>query len=261
MKYHNRMENKMKRIGIIGAMEEEVAILKEQMAEQSAVKNRHYPQSTNFPIREQRVLKKANMTFVQGELWGTDTVLVVSGIGKVNMAICTQILIDLFDVDVVINTGVAGSLNAALDIGDIILSTCAQQHDMDVSPLGDPVGVIPRMDVSIFRADETLIKLAKAACEKANPDIRCYTGKVVSGDQFIADAAKKDYLVQTFHGDCAEMEGAAMAQTAYLNHIPFLIIRAISDKADNSGHMDYPVFAKQAITHTVRLLEEMYKQL
>lgn len=232
----------MKKIGLIGAMEEEVAILKEQM-------------------NEKKEQMKAGMTFIQGNLWGTDTVLVVSGIGKVNMAICTQLLIDLYEIDTVINTGVAGSLNNALDIGDIVLSSCAQQHDMDVSPLGDPVGIIPRMDTSIFPADESLVTLAKEACEKANPDIHCHIGKIVSGDQFIASAEKKDYLIETFQGDCAEMEGAAMAQTAYLNQVPFLIIRAISDKADNSGHMDYSVFARQAITHTVNLLEEMYRRL
>lgn len=229
----------MNTIGLIGAMDEEVAILKEQMT-------------------DTKEMTKAGMTFVEGDLWGRKTVVVVSGIGKVNMAVCTQILIDIYAVDTVINTGVAGSLNTALEIGDIVLSRCAQQHDMDVSPLGDPVGIIPRMDESIFPADETLLKLAKEACEKANPDIICHIGKVVSGDQFIADSEKKQYLIETFGGDCAEMEGAAMAQVAYLNHVPFLILRAISDKADNSGHMDYPTFAKQAITHTVALLKELY---
>lgn len=230
----------MNTIGLIGAMDEEVAILKQQMTD-----------------KEEKT--KAGMSFIHGNLWGTDTVVVVSGIGKVNMAICTQILIDEYQIDVVINTGVAGSLNNQLDIGDIILSECAQQHDMDVSPLGDPVGIIPRMETSIFPADQNLLALAKAACEKANTDIHCYTGKVVSGDQFIASSEKKNFLIQTFDGDCAEMEGAAMAQVAYLNQIPFLIIRAISDKADNSGHMDYPTFAKQAIVHTTNLLREMYQ--
>lgn len=235
------MKGNKRKIGLIGAMEEEVAILKENM-------------------KQPEEMTKAGMTFVHGNLWGTDTVVVVSGIGKVNMAVCTQILIDAYQIDTVINTGVAGSLNNTLDIGDIVLSRCAQQHDMDVSPLGDPVGIIPRMEQSIFPADEALIYLAKAACEKANPDIHCHIGKVVSGDQFIADAEKKDYLIQTFQGDCAEMEGAAMAQVAYLNQVPFLIIRAISDKADNSGHMDYPTFARQAIIHTVNLLKELYQQ-
>lgn len=232
----------MKTIGLIGAMEEEVAIVKENMAEVSEK-------------------TKAGMTFSHGMLWGIDTVVVVSGIGKVNMAICTQILVDEYDVDYVINTGVAGSLNNKLDIGDIVLSCCAQQHDMDVSPLGDPVGIIPRMDESVFPADEQLIALAKDACEEANPDIHCHVGKVLSGDQFIASAEKKDFLIATFQGDCAEMEGASMAQVAYLNKVPFLIIRAISDKADNSGHMDYPTFAKQAIEHTVKLLRKLYEGL
>ena len=219
----------MKKIGLIGAMDEEVAIIKEEMTNTNEV-------------------TKAGMTFVEGDFYGIKTVAVVSGIGKVNMAVCTQILCDDFHVTMVINTGVAGSLNNALDIGD-------------VSPLGDPVGIIPRMEQSIFTADETLVSLAKSACEKANPDIHCHIGKVVSGDQFIASAEKKNYLIETFHGDCAEMEGAAMAHTAYLNNVPFLIIRAISDKADNSGHMDYPVFAKQAIIHTVSLLKELYQHL
>ena len=126
----------MNTIGLIGAMDEEVAILKEQMT-------------------DTKEMTKAGMTFVEGILWGLKTVVVVSGIGKVNMAVCTQILIDIFSVDTVINTGVAGSLNNTLEIGDIVLSRCAQQHDMDVSPLGDPVGIIPRMDESIFAADET----------------------------------------------------------------------------------------------------------
>ena len=217
----------MKKIGLIGAMDEEVAIIKEEMTNTNEV-------------------TKAGMTFVEGDFYGIKTVAVVSGIGKVNMAVCTQILCDDFHVTMVINTGVAGSLNNTLDIGDIVLSSCAQEHDMDVSPLGDPVGIIPRMEQSIFTADETLVSLAKSACEKANPDIHCHIGKVVSGDQFIASA---------------EMEGAAMAHTAYLNNVPFLIIRAISDKADNSGHMDYPVFAKQAIIHTVSLLKELYQHL
>ena len=134
---------------------------------------------------------------------------------------------------------------------------------MDVSPLGDPVGIIPRMEQSIFTADETLISLAKSACEKANPDIHCHIGKVVSGDQFIASAEKKNYLIETFHGDCAEMEGAAMAHTAYLNNVPFLIIRAISDKADNSGHMDYPVLQNRQLSTPFLCLRNfinIYKQ-
>lgn len=225
-------------IGIIGAMEEEVAHLKEAMQVEETV-------------------ERAAMTFVKGKLDGKDVVVVRSGIGKVNAGICAQILADLFEVDTLINTGVAGSLDAAIDIGDIVISTDAVQHDMDVSALGDPVGQIPRMDTFAFPADERLVQLAVQANEEANPDIHTFTGRVVSGDQFVSDGSVKERLVTQFQAKCTEMEGAAIAQAAYLNRISCVIIRAISDKADNSSTMDYPTFEKQAITHTVRLVRNL----
>ena len=225
-------------IGIIGAMEEEVAHLKEAM-------------------QVEKTVERAAMTFVKGKLDGKDVVVVRSGIGKVNAGICAQILADLFEVDTLINTGVAGSLDAALDIGDIVISTDAVQHDMDVSALGDPVGQIPRMDTFAFPADERLVQLAVQANEEANPDIHTFTGRVVSGDQFVSDGAVKERLVTQFQAKCTEMEGAAIAQAAYLNRISCVIIRAISDKADNSSTMDYAAFEKQAITHTVRLVRNL----
>ena len=142
-------------IGIIGAMEKEVAILKEQME-----------------ISE--VVEKASMTFCKGMLCGKEVVVVRSGIGKVNAAICAQILVDRFGVDLLINTGIAGSLNAAIDIGDIVISKDAVQHDVDASTFGDPVGQVPNMDVLAFPADERLAKLAKEANEEANPDIHTF---------------------------------------------------------------------------------------
>ena len=232
----------MKCIGLIGAMEEEIAFVKKEM---------------KHPVE----FTKAGMTFIKGELWGRETVAAMSGIGKVNMAVCAQILIDVYEADLLINTGVAGSLNNDINIGDIVISTEAQQHDMDVSALGDPIGTIPRMEESIFKADKKLVEVAKNACEKANPDIRCFLGKVLSGDQFIAGREKKEWLVHNFAGDCAEMEGASMAQVAYLNAVPFVIIRAISDKADNSGQEDYETFAKKAIVHTIQLLRQLYTDL
>ena len=225
-------------IGIIGAMEEEVAHLKEAM-------------------QVEKTVERAAMTFVKGKLDGKDVVVVRSGIGKVNAGICAQILADLFEVDTLINTGVAGSLDAALDIGDIVISTDAVQHDIDVSALGDPVGQIPRMDTFAFPADERLVQLAVQANEEANPDIHTFTGRVVSGDQFVSDGAVKERLVTQFQAKCTEMEGAAIAQAAYLNKISCVIIRAISDKADNSSTMDYAAFEKQAITHTVRLVRNL----
>lgn len=235
------MENTMK-IGIIGAMEEEVAQLKEQM--------------TNITITS-----RASMEFYDGLLDGKAVTVVRSGIGKVNAGCCTQILADLFSVDCVINTGIAGSLDASIDIGDIVLCTDALQHDVDAVVFGYPLGVIPRMPVSAFPADNAMRTLAKTLCEKVNPEIKVHEGRIVTGDQFIADKQKKEFLISQFQGMCTEMEGAAIAQAAYNNNLPFLIIRAISDKADNSAQVDYPTFERQAITHTVRLMTALVAAL
>ena len=199
----------------------------------------------------------ASMVFHRGILYGKEAVVVRSGIGKVNAAICTQILADHFDVDLVINTGIAGSLDAAIDIGDMVISTDAVQHDMDASGFGYRIGQIPRVDTFAFEADEKLRELAIECNQKVNPEIQAFPGRVVSGDQFISDKAKKEWLIEQFSASCTEMEGAAIAQAAYLNGIPFLIIRAISDKADDSAGMDYAAFEAQAIKHSVNLLLEM----
>ena len=226
------------KLGIIGAMEEEVAQLKEKMTDLT-------------------ITAKASMEFYDGLLLGKPVTIVRSGIGKVNAGCCTQILADLFHVDCVINTGIAGSLDASIDIGDIVLCTDAMQHDVDAVAFGYPLGTIPRMPVSAFPADEKLRKKAKELCEKVNPEIHVHEGRIVTGDQFIADRAKKDFILENFHGMCTEMEGAAIAHCAYLNQIPFLVIRAISDKADDSAHMDYPAFEALAIERSVKLILEM----
>ena len=225
-------------IGIIGAMEDEVAALKEAM-------------------EVQETIEKASMVFCKGMLCGKEVVVVRSGIGKVNAGICAQILVDRFGVDVLINTGIAGSLDAKIDIGDMVISTDALHHDMDASEFGDALGQVPRMDVLSFPADETLVKKAVQASEKANPDIHTFTGRIASGDQFIASREVKERIVKNFHPLCVEMEGAGIAQAAYLNQVSYVIIRAISDKADNSATMDYPTFEQQAIAHSVRLVKEL----
>ena len=151
----------------------------------------------------------------------------------------------------------AGSLRAEINIGDIVVSTDAVQHDMDASGFGYRIGQIPRVDTFAFEADEKLRELAIECNQKVNPEIQAFPGRVVSGDQFISDKAKKEWLIEQFSASCTEMEGAAIAQAAYLNGIPFLIIRAISDKADDSAGMDYAAFEAQAIKHSVNLLLEM----
>ena len=225
-------------IGIIGAMEEEVAALKEDMDIQETV-------------------EQASMVFCKGKLCGKDVVVVRSGIGKVNAGICAQILVDRFRADMLINTGIAGSLDARIDIGDMVISTDALHHDMDATIFGDAIGQIPRMDTLAFPADEQLVQKAAKANEKANPDIRTFTGRVASGDQFISSGEAKEKIVENFHPLCVEMEGAGIAQAAYLNKVSYVIIRAISDKADNSATLDYPTFERQAIAHSVRLMKEL----
>lgn len=232
----------IKKIGIIGAMEEEVEALRAKLEN---------PQK----------LRRASMDFYSGTLHGMEAVVVRSGIGKVNAGICTQILADVFLVDAVINTGIAGSLKAEIDIGDIVISTDTVQHDMDATGFGYEPGIIPRMEVSYFQADSELVQKAKEACEEAVPEIHVFTGRIVSGDQFVSDKAVKERISSQFGGMCTEMEGAAISQAAWLNQIPFVIIRAISDKADDSATIDYPTFEKQAIQHSVALVERFVQKL
>lgn len=232
----------MNKIGIIGAMDLEVDQLKSEMA-----------------VSEIRTV--AGMDFYEGSLEGVSVVIVRCGIGKVNAALCTQILSDLFQVTHIINTGVAGSLNAKLDIGDILISKDALHHDMDVRIFGYRLGEVPQMGFREFPADERMAELARKACEKVNPDINVILGRVVSGDQFISENSVKEKLISEFQGDCAEMEGASIAHGAYLNKIPFVIIRAISDKADNSATMDYPTFEREAAKHSAALVKELIKEI
>lgn len=232
----------MARIGIIGAMDNEISALIGCM-------------------EDVETENAASMTFYKGKLWGKDTVLVKCGVGKVNMTACTQVLASVYKVDMLINTGVAGALKKGMRVGDIVISKDAVEHDMDATGLGFEKGVIPYMDAYVFEADPDLVRTAAEACEKVNPDINCYVGRVVTGDQFISSREVKNDLVKTFEGFCAEMEGAAMAQAAYLNQIPFVIIRAISDNADDSASGDFEEFTEKAVEHTTHLLEEMFPRL
>lgn len=229
-------------LGIIGAMEVEVEKLREMMEN---------PQAQTV----------AGMTFYQGTIKGKDVVVVRSGIGKVNAGLCSQILVDRYHVDGIVNTGIAGSLKNEVNVGDIVLSTVAVQHDMDATGFGYPVGEIPQMGIKEFPADEHLRKLAEKCCHKANPDIQTFSGRVASGDQFISSREKKNWIRDTFDAYCTEMEGAAVAQAAFLNQIPYLIVRAISDKADDSAHVDYNEFEAKAVEHSVRLMAAMLEEL
>ncbi len=228
----------MKKIGIIGAMELEVETLKAQM-------------------QINKIEKRASMEFYEGSMDGKEVVIVRSGVGKVNAAMCVQILADIFHVTHIINTGVAGSLDASIDIGDIVVSSDALHHDVDATIFGYRPGEVPQLGMLAFTADAAMIESAKSACLEANPDIHVFTGRVVSGDQFISDSTVKERLTRLFSGSCTEMEGASIAHAATLNEIPFVIIRAISDKADHSAEVEYPVFEKKAAQDCARIVSRM----
>ncbi len=233
----------MKKLGIIGAMTVEVETLKENM--------------TNLSVTE-----RAGMTFYQGELEQMPVVVVVCGVGKVNAALCVQVLCDCFDVDCVMNTGVAGSLCAELDIGDFVIGSDAMYHDFDCHTLNPnyPVGQVPGLPVRAFPADQTLVECAFAAAEQVHPG-HARIGRVTSGDQFVCEKDAKQMIIQNTGALCTEMEGTAIAHAAWRNQIPFVIIRAISDKADDSAQMDYPTFEAIAAKRCAAVTQTMAKKL
>ena len=230
----------MKKRGIIGAMEMEVETLLKQ-------------------LQDVIVTQKAGSTFYEGVLEEMPVVIVQCGIGTVNAALCVQMLCDCFGVTHVVNTGIAGSLCADLDIGDLVISRDAMYHDFDCCAFGYPVGKVPGMPVS-FEADADLIELARTAAEQVNPG-HTKLGRVASGDQFVCEKAKKEHIISVTRALCTEMEGAAIAHAAYRNEIPFVIIRAISDKADDSAEMDYPTFEAIAAHRCAAVTAAMAKKL
>ena len=232
-----------KTIGIIGAMDEEVEILKSLL-----------------DITE--TVTEAGMTFYKGMLHNKEVVLARSGIGKVNAAVCAQLMITLFKIDCLINSGVAGTLHADINQGDIVISTDAVQHDVDTTVFGDPLGAIPRLGVTFFESDKALISLAEQAAKNLNFEgVSIFKGRIASGDQFIAGGDLKDRIQAHFAPSAVEMEGASIAHVAYLNQVPYVIIRAISDKADGSADLSYEEFLPIAAKHASSLLEEMVKLL
>lgn len=232
----------MQKIGIIGAMDEEVEALKNEMN-----------------IKEIKTI--ANMDFYIGILENKDVMLVRCGIGKVNAAICTQILISELKVDTIINTGVAGAIKDELDVLDLVISTDVQQHDFDVTGFGHKLGEIPRMDKSIFPADITLVDKAFAASKDVLKGNKAVKGRIVSGDIFVSDINLKEKLTINFNAHCTEMEGAAIGHTCYVNNIPFVIIRAMSDKADGSAHNNFNEFVKLAADHSKDIVKIMLKNM
>ena len=220
-------------IGIIAAMNVEMDGLRAHM---------------ESPISE----TVSGVEFVRGVIEGREVVTAVCGIGKVFAALCAQTMILRYAPEAIINTGVAGTLTDELSIGNLAVSACVVQHDMDTSAIGDPVGLISGINMVEIPANKALTERLCAAAQAIG--VKTLTGCIASGDQFVASPGRKTFIADTFSAIACEMEGAAIGQVCYVNHVPFCVLRAISDSADGSSHMDYPVFAQMAAEQSVRLL-------
>jgi len=187
--------------------------------------------------------ERASLTFHEGHWQGHDLVLVRAGVGKVNAALCAQLLIDAFDARAIICTGSAGAVNPALNIGDIVVAEDCVQHDVVVDFLGLPRGQIPFTD---FRFFETAPELRRHAQALSLPDHTIRPGRVLTGDTFIEDEAHRRQLREELKGDCVEMEGAAVGQVCAVNDVPYLVVRAISDRADGTSDVDFETFLEEA---------------
>jgi adenosylhomocysteine nucleosidase len=224
-------------IGIITAMSEELEPMLSHMELENTV-------------------EKAKMSFHSGILFGRKVVAVVSGIGKVNAGICAQILIDDFHVNNIINIGIAGGTGENVLPGDIVVADDLVQHDMDTTAFGDALGQVPRVDTFAFPCSDRLIKKAIKACSCIK-EHNCFVGRIVTGDQFINHPDKLKWLSENFGALACEMEGGSIAQVCYLNDVPFVVIRSISDNGNIGIHMDYEIFKPIAIDNSTRILISM----
>ena len=230
----------MMKIGIIGAMDVEVNALKEKLAD-----------------REEVIV--SGISFFCGELYGKQVVVAKCGIGKVFAAICAQTMILRFGVTHVINTGVAGTLTSALSLLDVAIADGVVQHDMDTSPIGDPVGLISGINKIVLPTSENLAQLALSAARAEGKN--ALIGTIASGDQFISSAEQKAFIVDNFNAVCCEMEGAAIGHVCYVNGVECLIVRSISDSADGSAHMDYPQLVTLAAAQSQAIIESVIKSI
>lgn len=213
----------MKTIGIIGAMEEEVISLRRKME-----------------LKE--IHQIAGMDFYEGTMKEAQVVVVKGGNGQVNAAVCTQILIDRFNTEYIINTGVAGGLHPDVNIGDLVISSDTVEGDTEDS---------------FIKADNLLVEHAKNAANEVIKEHKIWIGRIVSGDQFVASIKVKQDIYTTFTAYCTEMEGAAIAHTCYLNKVPFVIIRTISDKADSRTEMNFEEFVDLAARNASKVIESI----
>ena len=225
------------KIGIIGAMDEEIVELKNSMTD----------------INEIQI---NNLKFYEGKLCSKNIVLVESGIGKVNAAISTTLLISQFKVEKIIFTGVAGAVNPKIKVTDIVIGTDLVESDMDVTAGGNyKLGEIPRMKSSNFKADPYLFNLAESVAIKLFGSDKVHKGRIISRDEFVASSEKVNKLREIFSAECVEMEGAAVAHVCEVMNIPFIVIRSISDKADDEAGMSFDEFVKIAARNSKSIVE------
>lgn len=227
--------------GIIGAMEIEVAELKDSMEN----------------ITQEEI---SGIIYYKGKIYGSDVIVAKCGVGKVHAAVCTQTMILKYSPDVIINTGVAGSLNSKLNIADLVISDFVVEHDMDTSALGDPLGLISGIDIIKIPSAKHIVEKIKDAAIHIE-DTNVFIGTIATGDQFISNSEQKSHIVDNFDALCAEMEGAAIGHVCYLNKVDFCIVRSISDKADGTAHMDFPSFVKIAAKKSTILIHNYLKSL
>lgn len=222
-------------IGIIGAMDVEVNTLKDA-------------------AKITKTTEACGMEFCEGKIGGKNVVIVKCGMGKVNSGVCANTLINDYGCTKIINTGVAGSLDNKIDIGDIVVSTDAVQHDFNATYLGFKRGEVPYTGLYAFSADNAMRAAAVKAVKECAPEIHVFEGRVCSGDQFISTAEQRDTITTNFGGLCCDMEGGAIAQVCYLNNVPFVIICAISDKPNETEFVDYTVFEAQAAVRCANIV-------
>lgn len=227
-------------IGIIGAMEIETAALA-------------------AAVEEKKTEIISGVTYTSGILDGQAVVIATCGIGKVYAAICAQTMILHYHPTAIINTGVAGTLTTDLGIGDVAVASALCQHDMDTSPIGDPVGLVSGINRIYFEADAEISQKLASCVEAAGA--KALAGCIASGDQFVATGEKKAYIRKTFGAIACEMEGGAIAHVATVNGVPFAVLRAISDSADGDATVDYPTFARAAAARSVTVLRAYLRSL
>ena len=230
----------MSKIGIIVAMEEELESILDIMDN----------------IEEKEIY---GLTFKTGQIEKNKIIVVKCGVGKVNAARVTQILIDTFNVKCVINVGAAGALNPFLNIGDIVIGEKLIQHDFDITAFDHDKGYITGVGDYIYSDIELIEKFKKAANNLKEKDYKIKTGIIATGDIFCTDIEMKNKIFSKFDADCVEMEGAAIAQVCYLDNIPFIVIRSISDSPNVNNEIDFDKFVELASKRCANILREFLK--